>query len=52
MLPVVLSAGEVRAVLAAVRHPVRRMALTSIYALGCDWERGCGFRPSTSTPSG
>jgi site-specific recombinase XerD len=33
-LPVVLSAGEVRAVLQAVRHPVRRMALTSIYALG------------------
>jgi site-specific recombinase XerD len=33
-LPVVLSTGEVRAVLQAVRHPVRRMALTSIYALG------------------
>lgn len=33
-LPVVLSAGEVRAVLRAVRHPVRRMALTTIYALG------------------
>jgi site-specific recombinase XerD len=34
MLPVVLSQGEVRAILRAVRHPVRRMALTSIYALG------------------
>jgi hypothetical protein len=29
-LPIVLSTGEVRAVLQAVRHPVRRMALTSI----------------------
>jgi Phage integrase family len=34
MLPVILSQGEVRAVLRAVRHPVRRMALTTIYALG------------------
>jgi integrase/recombinase XerD len=34
MLPVVLSTSEVRAVLAAVRHPVRRVALTTIYALG------------------
>lgn len=34
MLPVVLSPGEVRAVLSAVRHPVRRMALATIYALG------------------
>lgn len=34
MLPVVLSMGEVRSVLHAVRHPVRRMALTTIYALG------------------
>jgi integrase/recombinase XerD len=33
-LPVVLSRNEVRAVLSAVRHPVRRMALTTIYALG------------------
>ena len=33
-LPVVLSRGEVRTLLAAVRHPVRRMALTTIYALG------------------
>jgi integrase/recombinase XerD len=33
-LPVVLSQGEVRALLSAIRHPVRRMALTTIYALG------------------
>ena len=29
-----LSIGEVRALLAAIRHPVRRMALATIYALG------------------
>ena len=34
VLPVVLSRGEVRTLLAAVRHPVRRMALHTIYALG------------------
>lgn len=34
MLPVVLSTTEVRAVLSAIRHPVRRMALSTIYALG------------------
>jgi site-specific recombinase XerD len=34
MLPVVLSRGEVRALLSAVRHPVRRVALTTLYALG------------------
>lgn len=33
-LPVVLSPMEVRTVLGAIRNPVRRMALTSIYALG------------------
>lgn len=33
-LPVVLSREEVRAVLGAVRHPMRRMALTTIYGLG------------------
>jgi hypothetical protein len=33
-LPVVLSRSEVRAVLGSVRHPVRRMALSTIYALG------------------
>ena len=34
MLPVVLSTSEVRTLLGVVRHPVRRMALTTIYALG------------------
>ena len=34
MLPVVLSPAEVRSVLGAVQHPVRRMALCTIYALG------------------
>lgn len=34
LLPVVLSTSEVRTVLGAVRHPVRRVALTTIYALG------------------
>jgi site-specific recombinase XerD len=33
-LPVVLSRPEVHSLLGAVRHPVRRMALTTIYALG------------------
>jgi site-specific recombinase XerD len=33
-LPVVLSRGEVRTVLSTVREPARRMALTTIYALG------------------
>jgi integrase/recombinase XerD len=34
ILPVVLSQPEVRAVLGAIRHPARRMALTTLYALG------------------
>jgi len=34
LLPVVLSQPETRAMLHAVRHPVRRMALATIYALG------------------
>lgn len=34
ILPVVLSRSEVRLILGAVRLPVRRMALTTIYALG------------------
>lgn len=34
LLPVVLSQPEVRSVLAVVRDPVRRMLLSSIYALG------------------
>lgn len=33
-LPTVLSTKEVRALLASVRHPVRRVALGTIYALG------------------
>lgn len=33
MLPVVLSQGEVRSVIGAVRDPVRRVALATIYAL-------------------
>jgi hypothetical protein len=33
-LPSVLSREEVRRALSAIEHPVRRMALTSIYALG------------------
>jgi len=51
-LPIVLSTGEVRAVLQAVRHPVRRMALTSIYALVCGSTRHCPWRPRTSIVSG
>jgi integrase/recombinase XerD len=39
-LPVVLSVGETRAVLAAIRHPVRRVALTTIYALGLRLSEG------------
>ena len=33
-LPLVLSRAEVRAILGTVEHPVRRMALSAIYALG------------------
>lgn len=39
-LPVVLGRNEVRAVLSAVRLPVRRMALTTIYALGLRLNEG------------
>jgi integrase/recombinase XerD len=39
-LPVVLSTGEVRALFAAVRLPVRRMALTTIYACGLRLDEG------------
>lgn len=46
MLPVVLSAGEVRAVLSAVRHPVRRMALSTIYALGLRLGEGLRLQSS------
>lgn len=40
ILPVVLSSGEVRSVLRVVRDPVRRMALTTIYALGLRLNEG------------
>ena len=43
MLPVVMSPQEVRAVLGAVRHPVRRMALATIYALGLRLNEGLGL---------
>ncbi len=43
MLPVVLSPQEVRAVLGAVRHPVRRMALATLYALGLRLNEGLGL---------
>jgi site-specific recombinase XerD len=43
MLPVVMSPKEVRSVLAVVRHPVRRMALTTIYALGLRLNEGLGL---------
>lgn len=39
-LPTVLSQAEVRAILHAVRHPVRRMALAIIYALGLRLNEG------------
>lgn len=40
VLPVVLSTSEVRTLLAAVRHPVRRVLLTTIYALGLRHNEG------------
>ena len=42
-LPVVLSRAEVRQVLGAVRHPVRRVELTTIYALGLRLGEGLGL---------
>lgn len=45
-LPVVLSPGEVRAVLSAVRHPARRMALCTIYALGLRLGEGLRLQSS------
>ncbi len=44
-LPVVLSRTEVRAILGAVRNPVRRMALTTIYALGLRIGEGLALEP-------
>ena len=46
MLPTVLSTTEVRALLASARHPVRRMALGTIYALGL--RLGEGLRLETA----
>ena len=43
MLPVVMSPKEVRSLLGVVRHPVRRMALTTIYALGLRLNEGLGL---------
>ncbi len=43
VLPVVMSQGEVRSVLGAVRHPVRRMALATIYGLGLRLNEGLGL---------
>jgi integrase/recombinase XerD len=45
-LPVVLATGEVRRLLAAIRHPVRRVALTTIYALGLRLGEGLGLTTS------
>jgi integrase/recombinase XerD len=45
-LPTVLSHDEVKRVLLAVKHPVRRMALTCIYALGL--RLGEGLRLQTT----
>lgn len=49
-LPVVLSTAEVRTVLGAVRHPVRRVALATIYALGL--RLGEGLRLETGEIDG
>lgn len=39
-LPTVLSRDEVKLILSLIRHPVRRMALTTIYALGLRLNEG------------
>jgi site-specific recombinase XerD len=49
-LPIVLSTGEVRLLLGSIRHPVRRMALTTIYALGL--RLGEGLRLETGHVDG
>lgn len=46
LLPVVLSRDEVRTLLAAVQHPVRRVALTTIYALGLRLGEGLALEAS------
>jgi site-specific recombinase XerD len=50
VLPTVLSTTEVRNLLGAVRHPVRRMALSTIYALGL--RLGEGLRLETEHVDG
>ncbi len=45
-LPVVLSRAEVRRLLGAVEHPVRRMALTTIYGLGLRLGEGLHLQSS------
>jgi site-specific recombinase XerD len=45
-LPVVLSRAEVKRLLGAVQHPVRRMALTTIYALGLRLGEGLHLQSS------
>lgn len=44
LLPVVLSPAEVRSVIGAVRDPVRRMALATIYALGLRLNEGLSLQ--------
>jgi len=51
LLPTVLSTTEVRALLGSVRHPVRRVALGTIYALGLRLGEASASRPPTSTPT-
>jgi integrase/recombinase XerD len=45
-LPVVLSRSEVKRLLGAVEHPVRRMALTTIYGLGLRLGEGLHLQSS------
>jgi site-specific recombinase XerD len=46
VLPVVLSRRDVRTILRVVQHPVRRMALATIYALGLRLNEGLGLETS------
>ena len=46
ILPVVLSTSEVRTLIGAVRHPVRRVLLTTIYALGLRHNEGLSLEVS------
>jgi integrase/recombinase XerD len=51
MLSTVLSTTEVRALLASIRHLVRRVALGTICALGLRLGEGLASRRPTSTPT-